>query len=402
MFSSLTIRSEKLITDVVVIGGGAVGCSSAYYLSKHGFKVVVVERNELAGGASGTNAGIVSCLVPERAFPRFQQHCRQMLFGLREELETDIEFSIIGGVDVTLKEEMWENFGEQVKIRKSSNFPLELLDARELRKLVPGISSKVIGGIYDPYRGRINPFKLTYGYMRAAKKLGAVLQEGACVKAIKVKGSRVESVVTSRGEIKTKVVINAAGADADRIAGMIGMDIPIIPARGQILATEALPHILKYLIEVKSAPVNEEAEKEEEKGEELCYIQPTPGGNLLVGATKEYGVAETGVTIEAICEIPRRFANVFPPLLECNIIRSWAGIRPMSPDGFPLIGKPIEIGGFFIAAGHGSMGLQLASGTGEMIYHLVAGERVDPVFAQTFDPQRFNCSTKRTPFSSFW
>lgn len=390
MFCSPIIGGGELIADVVVIGAGAVGCSSAYCLSKQGFKVIVVEKNELASGASGTNAGIVSCLLPETPLGHFQQRCRQILFGLSEELETDIEFGITGGVEVTLKKEMWKAFKEQVKMRKSSEFPLELLDAEDLRKLVPGISPKVVGGTYDPYRGRVNPFKLTYGYMRAAKRLGAFLQEDTCIKAIKVKGGRVESIVTSRGQIKTKIVINAAGSDAGRIAGMIGINTPIIPARGQILVTEALPHILKHLIAVKSAPENPEAEREKDKGEELCYMQPTPSGNLLVGGTKEYGVTETNVTLNAVCEISRRFADVFPPILECNFIRSWSGIRPMSPDGFPLIGEAREVKGFFIAAGHGSMGLQLASGTGKMIYHLVAGQKVDPAFTQTFDPQRFN------------
>ena len=231
--------------------------------------------------------------------------------------------------------------------------------------------------------------------MKAAKRLGAVLQEDTCIKAIKVKRNRVESVVTSKGEIKTNVVINAAGTDARRIANMVRMDIPIMPARGQILITEALPHILKYQISVSSA-----SEKTEYQGPYPSYIQPTLGGNLLVGATKEYGVDETKVTLATICQITRWFAKVFPAILEFNIIRSWAGIRPMSPDESPLIGKSREIQGFFIAAGHSAVGINLASGTGEMISHLVVGEGLDPEFVEAFDPRRFSDRAKSAFFSS--
>ena len=157
------VYREEMIADIVVIGAGAIGCSASYYLSKCGFKVVVVEKNELASGASGANAGMVSCLAPETVRGRFRQHCWQILFGLSEELDIDMEFSVMGGVDVTFEEEMWKTFKERVKTKKSPRFPLELLGAQELRKLIPGISPRVKGGIYYPYRGPINPLKLTYG-----------------------------------------------------------------------------------------------------------------------------------------------------------------------------------------------------------------------------------------------
>lgn len=350
-----------------------------------------MEKDELASGASGANAGIVNCPAPNTVSARFHQRSRQILLGLSEELETDIEFSISGGVYVTLEEEMLKVFQEEVKASESSKFPVELLDADEVQKLVPGISPRVIGGVYDPHNARVNPFKLAGGYMRAAKRQHAVLQENTCARAIKVKGSGVESVVTSTGEIKTRVVINAAGFNAWRIAGMVDVDIPIIPARGQILTTEVLPHILKHEIDVMSIAndVKPAANKGEGKGPHPFYIVPRPSGNLLIGATKEYGVAEKNVTLEAVSEIVAWFADVFPPLLECNIIRSWAGVRPMSPDDLPLIGKSTEIEGFFIASGHGGDGIMLSSATGEMICHLVTGNRMDQEFVQAFDPQRF-------------
>ena len=170
----------------MVIGAGAIGCSSAYYLSKHGFKVVVVEENELASGSSGANPGIVACPIPSDPMARFQQHSRRILLGLSEELDTDVDFRIGGAVYVTVEEEMRQVLREQAAASESSEFPVEFLDADRVRELEPGIAPRVIGSVYDPHRGRINPLKLTRGYMRAAARLGAVLRENTAVQAVKV------------------------------------------------------------------------------------------------------------------------------------------------------------------------------------------------------------------------
>ncbi|MBW1920468.1 MAG: FAD-binding oxidoreductase, partial [Deltaproteobacteria bacterium] len=188
---------------------------------------------------------------------------------------------------------------------------------------------------------------------------------------------RVESVITCRGKIATPIIINAAGVNAPDVGKMVKTKIPIIPRRGQVVVTETGPQLLKRgLISAKYLEVKQAAGLGEAQ-EAGTSAEQTMSGNFLLGATREFVGFDKRTTWKAMKTIVYRATQLIPGLKDLHIIRTFAGLRPYTPDGLPILGKVTGIDGLIIAAGHEGDGICLAPITGELIADLVTEGRTD-------------------------
>lgn len=366
-------------SDVVVIGGGVIGCSVAYHLAKKGFTVAIVEREDIASGTSGAcdkavllqskNPGLHLKLALEsiKLFP-----------DLQKEFDINIQYKNNGGMIVVQTPQQWEVMREFVLRQKNTGLEVELLDREKALERQPAFSKDIAGSTCCPMDGEVNPIYLTLAFKRAAEKHGARIFLHTEVKGIKVENGEVHSVITSEGEIKTQFVVNACGVYAPHIGRMVDVDIPIIPRKGQIIVTEPVPPLIhgdvncaRY-ITAKFRPDLLGNGEDARLGVGLSLGQ-TENGNLLIGGTREFAGYDRRTTHRALRAILKHAASLVPALKDISIIRSFAGLRPYTPDGLPILGEVEGVKGFVIAAGHEGDGIALSPITGKIISEIIAG-----------------------------
>ncbi|MEW6189403.1 MAG: FAD-binding oxidoreductase [Actinomycetota bacterium] len=367
--------------DVVVIGGGVIGTSIACHLAKYGVDTLLIERRNLAAGTSGACDGFIFLQSKKPGFDlRLALESARLYENLADELSYDIEYRKCGGMILIETAEQLKVITELMDGQRRVGLDIELTTTPQ--ELEPILSGHIIGATYSPLDAQVNPFKVVLGFAQGAKRKGARILNYTEVQAIRtrtVRGElRVDSVITERGEIKTNTVINAAGVYAPVIAKMVGLDLPIIPRRGQVLVTEPLPEFVTRLlvdagyITLKLAPDH----RETDDGLGLGFtLEQTTGGNLLIGSTREFVGYDRRTTYHGIKAITQNALRIAPALKEVNIIRSFAGLRPYTPDGLPILGEVQGLSGFIIAAGHEGNGIALAPITGKLIAELVVKGR---------------------------
>lgn len=365
--------------DVVVIGGGAIGAAVAFHLAKAGKRVTLVERAGLGREASGANVGLVTLFSaysfdepdpgPLYALTRASMDAYA---GLGEEAGLDIEYERCGGVVFGENEEGLAPIRRAYEGYRKHGVPVEWLDPDGVRACEPAFhSDEILGGVFCPLNGQLNPLLATRALARAATQLGAAVLLGTNVHGIVCSGGRVEAVQTSAGDIACEFVVNAAGAWAADIGAMVGVPVPVVPARGQILLTEPVPRFIHRIV----------------MGAEPSARQ-TRRGNVIVGSTVENAGFDKNVTTGTIHHFARDVVPHFPRLRGLSVIRTWAGLRPASPDNKPIIQLLEEPRGFCLANGHSRRGICYAPGTGQLVADLITGKPAS-LPAQAFRLDRF-------------
>lgn len=376
--------------DVVVIGGGVIGASVAYHLSKKRVDVALLERNGLVSRTSGACDGLVY-LQSKRpgAHLRLAMESRKRFDSLQEELGIDIEFRSRGGMIVVEKQEELEAMRLFVEDQKETGLEVTLLDGKQARELEPSLSERILACTYSPLDGQVNPISLTLAFLKGAKARGAKIFPFIGVTGFSRKSHHIVGVKTTRGNIETRVVVNAAGVHATEIGKMIDVEIPIKPRRGQILVTEALPPLLtrgllsaKY-IAAKYTPALAET------GELGVSIEQTKNGGFLLGSTREFVGFDRRTTWSALKHIALQTSRIIPALRDLRVIRTFAGLRPFTPDGLPLLGPVRDVEGFFMAAGHEGDGIALSPITGQLIAEWIA-EGSPSMDLSAFSLERFS------------
>lgn len=367
-------------SDVVVIGGGVVGTAVAYDLAKAGKRVTVVERRGVGQEASGANVGLVT-LFSSHSFeepepgPVYEltRASAAAYATLGDEIGIDIEYEREGGLVFAETEDKLAAIRRACEGYRRHGVPVEWLDPRGVLDCEPAFfSDRVLGGAFCPLNGQLNPLMLCRAFAQGARRHGVRLLLGTTVEGIACDGSRVSAVRTSAGVIPCEFVVNAAGAWAADVGKMLGVNIPVIPARGQILLTEPVARFIRRVV----------------SGAEPSARQ-TRRGNVIIGSTVEDAGFDKNVTTETIAEFARGVLAHFPRLRGLNVIRSWAGLRPASPDHKPIIELVDEPAGFVLATGHSRRGICYAAGTGRLVTELITG-RPPFVPLEAFSLSRFS------------
>lgn len=381
--------------DVIVIGGGIIGCSVTYQLSKLGKKVLQIEREELTRGAAGATDGVVGYHTKK---PGAQMDLAvqsiAMFEHLGEELGEDIEYGFqCGGMQPVEDQLQWDILSEIVEEQKKSGVDIRMISIDEARKIEPMLAKDLKGALYSPTGGKVNPIKLTMAFSRAAKKLGAVVKTETEVTDLIIEGQAVKGVKTTRGDYHADIVVNACGAWAANIGKMAGLDIPIQPRKGQLIVTEPIGQFMDATLQcarynvIKFRPDAVDDPAALKIGNSLS-IEQTETGGMIIGGTREFAGYDRENTLEAIETILRRAVRFFPALKDICFIRAFAGLRPYTPDGLPLIGKVNALDGFYMAAGHEGDGIALSPITGKLLAEQIVYGK-ESYSLESFDPNRF-------------
>lgn len=371
--------------EVVIIGGGLIGSSVAYYLAKKKVPAVVIERREgLCFGASGANQG--GCPLQLFTSPVLEliTESLKLYKDLAEEIDYDIEYHNSGSLLCSVDEKQCPAMERHSLVFQQKGFNVRIVEGKEIQELEPILGKDVVVGVEEEYSGIVNPFKVTYGFAHAAQKMGAEFMLSTELKDIETSRGRVTAVLTDKGKIKTNVVVNAAGVWSPEIGKMVGLDIPVIPRRGQVMVTESLPfnRRWRYILDADYLTIAFDTKKAARSkdpriklGVAGSYLQ-ADSGNWTIASSRDFAGFDNKVTMQTLSYIAERAIKFMPKLADVNFIRSYAGLRPYCyADGLPILSKADKPSGFVIATGHAGEGVALAPITGKLISELITEDK---------------------------
>ena len=381
--------------DVIIVGGGIIGCSTAWQLSKLGKKVLVVERKDVASGSAGATDGVVGYHT-KKPGPQLDLAVQSiaMFKTLSEELGMDIEYGLeAGGMQPGEDKEQWDMLAAMAEEQRKSGVDIHMISTEEARKIEPNLSPDIYGALYSPTGGKVNPMRMTIAFSRAAKKLGAEFLFKTEVTGFLIEDGRAVGVKTDKGEFRAPAIVNAAGSWAGKVAALAGLDMPIKPRKGQLAVTEPIGPYLTATVQcalyniIKFRPEAVKDQAALRLGASLS-IEQQEDGSMIIGGTREFVDYEEENTFEAIETMMKRAMRFFPALKDVSVVRFFSGFRPYTPDGLSLMGEVKTLPGFYMAAGHEGDGIALSPITGKLMAELIATGKTSYDISM-FSPNRF-------------
>jgi octopine oxidase subunit B len=361
--------------DAIVIGGGLVGTAIGYGLADSGMDVAILDEGDAAFRASRGNFGLVWVQTKGLGAPHYQRWTRasaaawpKFAAGLGERSGIDLGLEQKGGVQLCLGEEELAKRAQMMAQmqREAGNFGFEyrMLDHAELADMLPGLGSAVSGASWTPYDGHVNSLALFHALHRGfAGRGGTYLPNCSVTEAAAAPG---DFRIAAGGEtIAAPKIVLAAGLGNARLAPLFALHAPVRPQRGQILVTERTS---------RAWPIP------------LGSIRQTPEGSILLGSSEEDVGFDTGQKPEIMQAIARHAVLAFPWLAELQIVRAWAALRVMPPDGLPIYDESERFPGAFTANCHS--GVTLAAAHATLFAPMLAAGALDPVLAP-FSARRF-------------
>lgn len=365
--------------DVLVVGGGLVGAAIAYGLARVGQDVAVLDEGDMALRASRGNFALVWVQSKGLGMPEYAAWTRRsaglwpnLAASLAEETDLDVRLEQPGGFHLALSDDELER--RVMTLRRLHNQPgmspydVEIMDHARVKAMLPEIGPEVVGATYCPLDGHVNSLRLFRALHLAMIRRGVTyLPNHPVERLVKVEGQF--RLTTPRGELRAGKVVLAAGLGNARLGPMVGLDVPVRPQRGQIVVTERTARFLDY---------------------PLVTVRQTDEGTVMLGdSAEEAGDATVGTGVISV--IAERAVRMFPRLGALRVVRSWAALRVMTKDGFPIYQQSSECPGAFVATCHS--GVTLAANHALVLAPLIAkGALPDDEF-QTFSTERFHVPT---------
>jgi len=357
----------KNSAEVVIIGGGVVGCAIAYNLAKMGCKdVVVLEKEYLTSGATGRcGAGIrqqwgteMNCRLSKASMDTFEQ-LNEML-----DYPVDIELKQDGYLILAYEEKEIEQFKKNIDLQNRLGIASKLITPPEAQEIVPHLNPEgLLGAAFCGRDGHANPFHVTQAYADAARRLGVKIYTYTECQDIEMKGDKITGVITNRGRINTDKVVNAAGGYSDLIGNMVGLDLPVYSERHQIMVTEPVnplqgPMVISFY--------------------HHFYCQQVPHGAFIMGQgdPNEPRGHNIGHSWQFLQELSQKIGRTFPVLRQLRIVRQWSGLYNMTPDSQPILCEAPEVPGFFLAIGFSGHGFMIAPMTGTVLAEMILGKEL--------------------------
>jgi sarcosine oxidase, subunit beta len=375
-------RSElKSRYDVVIIGGGSHGLSTAYYLAKnHGITdVAVLDKSYIGSGAAGRNTTIIRAnyRTPEGA--EFYRASLKLYEHLSVDLDFNMLFSQQGHLTLAHSDRAMITMTERAEVNQLLGIDSRLIYPDEIARLCPemdlsqDVTWPVMGALYHPPGGIIRHDAVVWGYARGADSRGAEIHPYTEVTGIERSNGRVTGVRTTRGDIQCGTVVNATAGWSTLISDMAGVPLPITTHILQAFVTEPLKPFLDVIIVSSQMHI---------------YISQTDRGEFLIGAEIEpYTTYKTVGTFPFLEYSARHTLELFPQLEGSRILRTWSGICDLSPDYSPILGET-EVKGFLISTGWGTYGFKAAPIVGTTLAELIA-TRKTPALIEPFALERF-------------
>jgi len=372
------------MSDVVVVGGGIVGCGCAYELAKAGARVTLLEYGKTGMQATNAAAGMLAPLIEA------QGPGPMLEFGLRalraypavvEEVQAscgfDVELRLHGILKVAYTEEQLDELHDRLAWQREAGLPIEALDGATCRELEPRLSEEVMGGVFSPAEGGVNNQLMALGLERAAAARGASIRERTPVTGFATKAGRVTAVRSGVAAFACDAVVIAAGARSGQIARQLrggpfgGALLPVEPVRGQMMALGGMRPPVRHVVWGPEG-----------------YLVPRANGLVFAGATVERVGFRRRTTKAGLQGLRSMAGRLVPQLSAAAQQFEWAGLRPGTPDELPLIGPVPGWENVAAATGHYRNGILLGPLTGKLVARGVTAGEWGEVAAE-FSPARF-------------
>ncbi len=382
--------SKMKNADVVVIGGGIVGMSTAYFLQQAGLSVTVVEKEHLAYGASGRNAGFIwLSLRPAGVQLDMARAGRDLYPGIVDDIGNDFEFRQHGGMIYCFNDAQLKVLGELAEARRADGLNMELVDSRRAIELCPILPENVAGATYCHDDAQIYTPRFVEALGRAFVARGGTVLDRTEVLSISLSGGKAVGVETDAGAISAERVVVATGAWSAPFLEKLDVKLPIRPMRLQAMSTTPMelkfkpvlygPLALKQYSMVRDLPSYRDdlfrspTEASLANVELLeCAVQRLDG-TVLMGCAMDYPGYKQTSTLEGVGITAKVFAEHLPALRDQEVEKAWACMLPSTPDSMPYIGELEGASGVTIAAGH-VFGNAAGPITGKLVMELITGK----------------------------
>ena len=376
-------------TDVAIIGGGVIGLAVARALRLRGVShVTVIERSSFGSESSGAAAGMLAPQAEANAADEFFSLCSRsrdlypaFAAKLFEETGIDIELETAGTLYLCLNKDDLKEIERRYEWQTAAGLPVERLSAKAARKLEPSISSSVELALLFPLDTQVENRQLIKALVASSQNQDVNLVEDTSVTSVRLERQRITGLETSRGFVATETVVVAAGGwtslltasetSSEKLTDSALPDLGIEPVRGQMLCFDTNPAIFRHVIYSPRG-----------------YVVPRRDGRLLAGSTTEHVGFDKRTTDDGMRSIHAAAAEISPRINSAPRREAWAGLRPRSADGLPVIGAYAEIAGLLYATGHYRNGILLAPITGELIADVVTRGMATSLL-NNFSPDRF-------------
>ncbi|WP_340084137.1 FAD-dependent oxidoreductase [Siminovitchia sp. FSL H7-0308] len=380
--------------DVFIIGGGIIGCAIAYYVSKSGRQVTLVEKGDFVSGTSSRCDGNILAIDKDPGFDSQMSLVSQKLVAdLSRQLDYPFEYRAPGSILVCESEEEMEAAEQWVERQKAAGLPFRMLDRNDIRHESKYFADDLLGGLECSTDSTVNPYMLAFALLEAAKQQGTEAWKHTEVRRVKKEGDGSFSIDTSNGMFTANHVVNAAGVWAPKIGEMLGLSIPIKPRKGHIIVASrqeqiGLRKVMEFGYLISKFGGERRVDPLTEKYGVALVFEPTESQNFLIGSSREFVDFNTKVEHEVIQCIARRAIRFYPKMADMMIIRTYAGLRPYTEDHLPIVSRVDEIPNFYIAAGHEGDGISLAAVTGKVVEELM-NEKETSIPIQPLSYHRF-------------
>lgn len=355
--------------ETVIIGGGIMGLGIAYQLARRGRSdVVVLEQSYLAAGASGRNGGGVRMQWSTEMNVRLMQESMALCRDFASEMGINVWLRQGGYLFLAMSAEEQARMERNVALQNRCGVPTRMLKPAEVRRIVPELSpAGVVAACYNPRDGVVFPWPFLWGYAHRAAERGVAIHSFTRVTGIERHPGGGFTVETSKGKIRAARVINAAGAWSPAIARMLGVSLPNRPHRHEILSTEPLKPFLKPLVSVLRSGL---------------YFSQSMRGEIVGGITVPDD--SHGINMQSrllfLELIARELVTLMPQCAGVKVVRQWAGPYDVSPDGYPILGEPDAVPGFYLSCGFVGHGFMMAPVIAQHYAEWLCGGRKHPVF----------------------
>lgn len=350
--------------EIIIIGGGIIGCATAYYLAKNGVKdVIVLEGSDFMGngGSSRNGGGVRQSGRDVRELPLVMYGIKNLWPHLSEELEVDCEYHQDGNLRLGKTEAHKATLTKLADNARGVGLDVRMIDGDEVRQINPYLSHEVTCASWCPTDGHANPLTTTLGFYKMARQLGVRFITGEPVVSLGMVRGKIRKVVTPNNTYEGEKVLVAAGLDSRPILTSVGIDIPMTNSLLEALVTEAEPHMFDQMLGTAEADF---------------YGHQTKHGSFVFGGSsglerynKDNGTPVTNSkTAPCIC---RGIMKYFPDLAKAKIVRTWAGWMDASSDGVPSLGKVDEVPGLYVACAFNGHGFGIAPAAGEQLAKLM-------------------------------